>query len=110
MKRTGARVVLVRDQARAPVDVLDCVADNADALGRCAFAPHRPRDRRFDVRAARRAGVRVVDPQKILCEKGRCPAVIGNVLVYRNDYHLTATFARTLAPWLGRKLRAPASG
>jgi hypothetical protein len=36
--------------------------------------------------------------------------VIGDVLVYRNAGHLTATYARTLAPWLGRRLGAAARG
>lgn len=31
-------------------------------------------------------------------------AVIGSYLVYRDTYHLTATFARSLAPWLARRL------
>ena len=33
-----------------------------------------------------------------------CPAVIGDVLVYRNSGHLTATYARSLTPWLSRRL------
>jgi len=30
--------------------------------------------------------------------------VMGNALVYRDSYHLSATFARTLAPWVQRRL------
>jgi hypothetical protein len=44
----------------------------------------------------------------ILCPRTprgrRCPAVVGNALVYRDTYHLSATYARTLAPWLMRRL------
>jgi hypothetical protein len=32
--------------------------------------------------------------------------VIGNALVYRDTYHLTATYARTLAGWLEARLPA----
>ena len=32
------------------------------------------------------------------------PFVIGNALVYRNTAHITATYMRTLVPWLGRRL------
>lgn len=105
LRATGARVVLVRDIASAPPGVLECVADNVDDLRACAFVPRRSEEAAFDARAARRVpGVDVVDPLEILCPDGRCPAVMGNVVVYRNAYHLTATFARTLAPWLGRRL------
>jgi hypothetical protein len=30
------------------------------------------------------------------------------VLVYRNGNHITKTYARTLAPWLGERLPDPA--
>jgi hypothetical protein len=32
--------------------------------------------------------------------------VIGNALTYRDDSHLSATFARTLSPWMERGLEA----
>jgi hypothetical protein len=31
--------------------------------------------------------------------------VIRNALVYRDDDHMTATFAATLGPWLERELK-----
>lgn len=34
-----------------------------------------------------------------------CPAVIGGVLVYRDRHHMTATYARSLAPILEQKLK-----
>ena len=60
--------------------------------------------------AARKAKrkVKVIDPMDILCpktERGRrCPAVVGNALVYRDTYHVSATYARTLVDWLAPRL------
>jgi hypothetical protein len=52
------------------------------------------------VTGARLAGVtRILDPREQLCGRGACAAVIGNVLVYRNSGHLTATYAATMATW-----------
>lgn len=48
-------------------------------------------------------GVEVLDMSAYFCRQGICPAVIGNVLVYR-DNHMTNTFAKTLAPALARQL------
>jgi hypothetical protein len=49
-------------------------------------------------------GTRVIDPTGQFCAGTLCPAVIGDVLVYRNSGHVTATYTATMAPWLGRRL------
>lgn len=54
--------------------------------------------------ASRVSGVEVVDLSRLFCRGGTCPAVIGNVLVYR-DNHMTNTFAKSLAPDLADALR-----
>ena len=55
--------------------------------------------------AVRRApGVRAIDAADRFCLRDLCPAVIGDVLVYRNTGHITATFMVTLRRWLGRRL------
>ena len=47
----------------------------------------------------------LVDINREICPDNLCRAVIGNALVYRDKSHLTATFARTLAPALERGLK-----
>jgi hypothetical protein len=42
-----------------------------------------------------------------ICPDDLCRAVIGNAITYRGTNHLTATFARTLAPRLEVKLPDP---
>ncbi|QNH95350.1 acyltransferase family protein [Corynebacterium anserum] len=44
-----------------------------------------------------------IDLTNAYCRDGRCPAVIGNVLVYRDGHHFTNLFAQTLAPELQRQ-------
>jgi SGNH domain (fused to AT3 domains) len=103
-------LVVIRDQARTPFGVTECVSEHPDDLRRCAFAPHRPVRNAFDARGARMAGrdVKVIDPMLLLCPRdgpGRvCPAVVGDVLVYRDTYHLSATFAGTIGDWLAPRL------
>lgn len=51
--------------------------------------------------AAGLQGVSVISVNDLLCNENTCPAVIGNVIVYRDAAaHLTATYAATLAPYL----------
>jgi peptidoglycan/LPS O-acetylase OafA/YrhL len=109
LQQTGARLAVIRDQPMAPRAPAECVAESLRRLDRCAFAAERSDERSFDARAARDIpGVRLIDPMPVLCPNGRCPAVIGNVVVYRDTYHLTATFARTMTAWLDRQLPQPA--
>ncbi|GAA1710139.1 acyltransferase family protein [Isoptericola hypogeus] len=44
--------------------------------------------------------VRTLDLSGYTCTGSTCPAVIGDVVVYFDASHLTATFSRTLAPYL----------
>ena len=77
-----------------------------DYLERCAS----PRSKALDypkvnTRAAKQVeGVSLIDPTPVLCPEKPCPAVIGDALVYRNGSHLTATYVRTLTPWLDERL------
>jgi len=45
-------------------------------------------------------GSALLDLRDLMCTPKVCPPVIGNVVVYRSRDHLTATFVRTLAPYL----------
>ncbi len=108
LKRNGAKVVVIRDQALAPFEPPDCVSQNLHELSKCTFPSRRKRWHAFDALAAARVrGVKLIDPARVLCPRHRCPSVMGRVLVYRNTYHLTATFARTLVPWLEHELPKP---
>jgi peptidoglycan/LPS O-acetylase OafA/YrhL len=105
LRQTGAKVVVIRDIAADPEGINGCVAAHSHHLVTCAFVPHRPQALAFDKRAAQRVpGVKLIDPLPIICPNRLCPAVIGHALVYRNDYHLTATFAQTLDDWFAKEL------
>ena len=49
--------------------------------------------------------MQVIDPLPELCPTRLCPAVIGDVLVWRGEAHITATYAATMARWLGRLVK-----
>lgn len=56
--------------------------------------------------ATSRGDVRGIDLIPWICPEGECVPVIGNVFVYLDPNHLTATNARTLAPVLDKELHA----
>ena len=106
LQRIAGTVVVMIDPPRAPIDVPGCVSEHLRELRRCAFARGRATAGAQTVGAAARTveRVTVLDPTDLLCLQDLCPSVIGDALVYRNSGHLTASFAATLGPWLGRRL------
>jgi hypothetical protein len=50
--------------------------------------------------------VPLIDMTQYFCTASMCPVVIGNVVVYFDNKHLTRSYAQTLAPYLEVKLRA----
>jgi peptidoglycan/LPS O-acetylase OafA/YrhL len=47
-----------------------------------------------------------LDMSEAVCRRDFCRAVEGNVLVYHDAHHLSATYMRTLTPELGRQMAA----
>jgi hypothetical protein len=41
--------------------------------------------------------VHYIDLTRYFCDDERCPPVAGNVLIYSDLHHITATYARTLS-------------
>ncbi|MGH3096643.1 MAG: acyltransferase family protein [Streptosporangiales bacterium] len=106
LRSTGARVFVVHEVPHPPQEMPDCVSQHLKDLRTCAFSKKTGFDfAPVGAEAAKKTdGVKVIDPTPKLCQNGECPAVIGNVLVYRNAGHLTATYVRTLDHWLGKQL------
>lgn len=108
IRENGTDVTVILDTPRPEIDVPECVAENTDNLSSCAY------DREEVIgnsgaegqkRAASEANVNYVDLSDSFCNAQSCPPVIGSVLVYRDDHHITATYAETLAPRLEAALR-----
>jgi peptidoglycan/LPS O-acetylase OafA/YrhL len=111
LRSTGAPVALIEDVPHPNKNIPQCVSRSLDHLRECAT----PRSKaltypRVNASAAAEVeGAKLIDPTSEVCLKKTCPAVIGDALVYRNGSHLTATYVRTLAPWLGERLPEPAA-
>jgi peptidoglycan/LPS O-acetylase OafA/YrhL len=103
----GRRTVVITDSPAAPDEIPACVSEHLHDFAACAFRQHRGPDVTFERRATHRAqGSHLIDLTPEICPHHLCRAVIGNALTYRDDSHLSATFARTLSPWLERGLEA----
>ena len=71
---------------------------DACAVTRAQFdevaGPHRAALRAL---AARYPNVALADPSGFFCDEQRCPATRGDLALYRDDYHVTATAAAAFA-------------
>ena len=107
----GARIVVIADNPRVDQAAFDCVlreGGNAGAAQDCAVsrqAGYSPRD--VLAEAAASSGLAaVLDLDDLYCVDGRCPLVAGDVMMYRDHHHITATYSREIAPVLAERLDA----
>jgi peptidoglycan/LPS O-acetylase OafA/YrhL len=109
--RAGLRTVVIKDTPVSTSDVPGCVSERLQHLESCAFPLTHDKVREFDARAAKAAPhSHLIDITPEICPRNLCRAVIGNALVYRDKSHLTATYARTLAPSIERGLKRAGVG
>ena len=104
----GLPAVLLQDTPWPDGIAPECAALNARRPARCdrevAKAIAEPHRRELVAEAARAAGIKVIDPTSWFCASGRCPIVIGNTLVYKDNSHMTTAYAKAVAPLVGRAL------
>ncbi|RKN15287.1 acyltransferase [Micromonospora musae] len=108
MAGAGIPVVVLRDTPYHDKDIAECVSENPRKLTRCAS----PRDKvlaggggpAHETAARQNDKVHLVDLNDAICPRERCAPVIGGVLVYRDNNHVTATYMATLAPRLATAL------
>ena len=99
-------VAVIRELPRPERPVVPCLERHPDRPAECdtprARAVGSSTDPLADA-ATGLPGVRVVDLTDWICRADTCPAVVGNVVVYR-DNHLTDTYVRSLADPLAAAL------
>ena len=95
----------LRDNPRFTSGVVACVLERGDrACSRPVtekLAATNPADVLDGIR-----GFTSLDLTDLICPDGVCVPSVGNVWVYLDDNHLTRSYAATLAPALGERLRA----
>ncbi len=98
----GHQVVIIRDTPLAEVDYKECIVRTLGGSG-C----ERPREKavkadapELEVAAAIPA-VQLIDVTDMICGATACPVVKDGTIIYRDDSHMTAAFARTLSDPIG---------
>jgi peptidoglycan/LPS O-acetylase OafA/YrhL len=106
----GVPVLALRDNMRFPTDPVACVAEHgADPECGRARAEILPGAGPLTTAPGIPDSLVPLDLTDALCTADECPAVVGNVLVYRDDDHISATYVRTVTGYLDNLLRRDAA-
>ena len=108
----GLRVVAIRDTPRIPEPLSECL-DREDDPSDCAIPRSGHKGHGLAAESPflgleREPDVGYIDLADYYCPEDTCPAVIGNVVVYRDKSHLSASYVRTLVAPLSHALRRQA--
>jgi len=104
----GMDVVGIRDNPRFSINMPECVQKHGAEAPECnapvgeSLADSSP----LDAYRGRVDGLHLMDMSDFICADGICPAVVGNVYVYKDDNHLTKTYVQSMIPMFEKRLLA----
>lgn len=113
IRSTGAAVLVLGPIPDPLSAVPTCLSVHLDSATACA--PDRARAINASGIAAEQAataagGGYYADLTSLFCTASRCPVIIGNNLVYRDDNHLTTSYAQWLAPVVSAEISSAMAG
>jgi peptidoglycan/LPS O-acetylase OafA/YrhL len=104
----GIEVVGIRDNPRFAINMPECVQRHgADAaacnppLNESLVEPSPLEGYRGKV-----DGLHLMDLSDFICTGGICPAVVGNIYVYKDDNHLSRTYVESMIPMFEERMLA----
>ena len=108
---TSTRVVIIEDPPLPTAEnVPECLSSNLSDYRKCAYSRRVGFGSAMGTRekaAAKATGAGLIDLTAAICPgTGNCPVVINNMIVWRDEHHLTATFATSLGPAIDAQLVA----
>lgn len=104
----GMDVVGIRDNPRFSINMPECVQKHGAEAPQCnpplgeSLAASSP----LDAYKGKVKGLHLMDMSDFICAGGICPAVVGNVYVYKDDNHLTKTYVQSMIPMFEKRLLA----
>jgi peptidoglycan/LPS O-acetylase OafA/YrhL len=109
----GVPVLAMKDIPYHPAPIPDCVAEHPDDLTACATpaktaVPVDPLTKA--ARADTSGDVNVLDVTDRFCKDGECQGVVGGVIAYFDQGHMSSTFSKTLEPDVEKAVKGAFAG
>jgi peptidoglycan/LPS O-acetylase OafA/YrhL len=109
LQGAAAHVLLLGDSATPADDVPSCVAGRLSNVGSCMNSRDnavRPGRLGVERDLAVKYGASFIPTSDWMCTDTVCPVIVGNVLMYRDNSHITATASAFLAPYVEAAVRS----
>ena len=108
LSAAGAKVIAIDNTPEMPFNPGDCIAVTP---GKCSASLAKSGlPDYFSEAAADVSGVMVVNMTDGICGPVKCNATVGNMVVWRDSQHLTATYAAALAPYFEKRAGLSGTG
>ena len=111
---TGAHVVLMGDDPYPQQSVPQCLSMHLSDTPACSIPKHYPYYNPGGIgqeqAVAASTGAGYVDTDPWFCIATTCTVIVGNLLVYRDDNHISASYADWLTPAVGARLKVVTHG
>jgi len=104
LRSTGAAVLVLGPVADPQSSVPTCLSAHLDDATACAPARSVAVNGggvAAEQTATAAGGGQYADLTDLFCSPDRCPVIVGNTLVFRDDNHVTTEYAQLLAPVIG---------
>lgn len=106
----GIEVVAIADTPWLPFRPDDCLGSRPHAECTADRAAVVPKADPLRIAVERFDKARLIDMTDLLCTPDQCPVVVGNLVVWRDRNHITATYSAALAPYLAERLGLDQAG
>ncbi len=103
LRGTGANVLVLGPVPDPHGTVPTCVSAHMDNASECSPARSEGLNDAgiaAEATATAAGGGQYAELSELFCTADRCPVIVGNTLVYRDDNHVTTEYAQVLAPLL----------
>ncbi|WP_167434483.1 acyltransferase family protein [Mesorhizobium helmanticense] len=97
LTETGSQIVVIRNTPYIKFDPGDCLKATPT---KCFTKRNEVESNNTLALAAKSQNALFVDMTDAICGPLLCPAVVGNIIVWRDHHHLTASYSLALAPYL----------
>jgi hypothetical protein len=109
LRKHAQHVVFISDVPAMKDSVPDCVSRHMSDVTACTtggnHAVFLPQVKAAELALARQERINTIDPTPWFCAPTRCPVIVGNIILYRDNAHMIPQWSSFIAPVLSDALR-----
>jgi peptidoglycan/LPS O-acetylase OafA/YrhL len=110
LKTISKNVIRIIDNPKPNEEVFipECLTKNRIEIQICSFQSPNKNDKfdipNLEIKVGTANGITLINSIEWLCSNEVCPPIIDNIVVYKDNNHISNTYAKYLSPLLGNKI------